>query len=291
MPRGTSIPEGDPPFGRRWIKKLIFGNYIFKSRSYGLTPTISRICSALVIASVVTAVGIPSFERADARALAGGPKSFSCEASYATVTPSRGMRAIALPSRYMAIPPGPPHDFLSQCAEYNAPRIWPSNRLGSAFSSTATSNGIFENCDNTATMRTRLSFVSFRGARRVSSAIILACCTPLIPSSKTNKQTVHIDSMTTPLTTSHIAVRWTRGEYCGLSRSIPAPTAIEAITLADMKTACGQNGSTIPESNALTYICILAVLGWAFAAVAAISRLIGSLRALWREKYGKARRD
>jgi hypothetical protein len=147
-----------------------------------------------------------------------------------------------------------------------------------------------------STTRPIASSVSVRGANRdssetifSSSASIFDCCARLIPSSKTNRQTVQSASTATPETTSHIAMRWINEEYLGLSSSIPAPTAIDASTLADISTTWGQNGSAVPESNALTYVSILAVAGWGFASGLAIWRLISAVRAYLRDRRHRAR--
>ena len=118
-----------------------------------------------------------------------------------------------------------------------------------------------------------------------SSAAISDIAEELMPSSKTNKQTVHIASIATPPITSHVAVLWTSAEYFGYSKSMPAPTEIDANTLADMSTKWGQNGLTEPENRALRVVSILAILGWLFATAAAFFRLAQSLRICWRERH------
>jgi hypothetical protein len=130
----------------------------------------------------------------------------------------------------------------------------------------------------------------FRGvvSRMISAcwSRIVACWALLIASSNTNKKTVHSDSTTTPTITSHFATRWTEAEYSLDSNIIPAPTAIPANTLPDMSTKWGQNGSAVPESNALTYIHIPAILAWLFAAVAAS---IASVAQMSAAKFGNDR--
>jgi hypothetical protein len=134
----------------------------------------------------------------------------------------------------------------------------------------------------------RETITSCCSATRVSNAIIVSCCAELIISSNTNKQTVHIDSITTPPITSRVAQLLTPGEYLSDSNIIPAPTAIPANTLPAMSKRWGQKGSAVPESNALIYVSILAVLSWLFALVVAIAALIRSSISLWRERHIKA---
>jgi hypothetical protein len=91
-------------------------------------------------------------------------------------------------------------------------------------------------------------------------------------------------STATPTITSQVAMQWTKAEYLGLSKRIPAPTAMLASTLADNNQKRGQNGSKSPERNPLTYVSIAAVIGWFLVAVLASIRLAQSLLAWFKHQ-------
>ncbi len=126
-------------------------------------------------------------------------------------------------------------------------------------------------------------------AMRISDCCfsIRDCCAELMPSSKTNRNIVQTASNTMPTTTSQNATRWTYGEYFWPSNIIPAPTATLAATLTDSSPTWGQSGSIVPDINALTYVSVAAMIGWMFAAIAAITMLAKSIFALTRQKRRK----
>jgi hypothetical protein len=55
--------------------------------------------------------------------------------------------------------------------------------------------------------------------------------------------------------------------------------------LPDSSQKWGQNGSSSPEKNAVTYVGIAAILTWTFASLLALSKLLGALIAFWRERH------
>lgn len=114
--------------------------------------------------------------------------------------------------------------------------------------------------------------------------MILDCCAELIPSSKANRNIVQRASTAIPATTSQNATLWMDEEYLGPSRIIPAPTAQLASTLIANNQTCGQNGSTPPERNPLTYVTIPAILGWLIASIMAMIKLAKSVMSLGKKE-------
>jgi hypothetical protein len=125
--------------------------------------------------------------------------------------------------------------------------------------------------------------ISFR-----SAASIFDCCFSLIPSSNTNRKIVQSAPTAIPTTMSQNATRWTAAEYLGRSNIIPTPTAMLARTAEDNNTTWGQNGASSPEINELMNVKIAAMLGWLVVAGLAITSLLKSLYALWREHHPRS---
>jgi hypothetical protein len=184
------------------------------------------------------------------------------------------------------IPSDAGYPFTSTPAFWMATAIIPANIFGSRAASDIMFTALIFPLSNLKASNCDLS--NGLAAICVSRAIILDCCDPLIPSSKTNRKMVHTASITTPQMTRHVATWWTDAEYFGDSNIIPAPTEKLAITLINSSEKWGQNGSKPPEVNALTYVSIGAIVSWLFVAGLATIRLVQSLYVVWREHHPKA---